>query len=183
MTEQICWGTTEELLPIVQALGCLTESLLMLERVPSAFLSDDERQRGICLRKFDAEEKLEVWEQGRIFHKDFELRWEKHDGVFVAVYIGKLKVLPMPHTKPLSDFEVQDDSYYLWGEKMTADTLTLIDQSETANLFLELQIPRLLRYPVSNRNERFRVKLSARHYMNPDTGTLEFYRFRQLEEV
>ena len=183
MTEQICWGAIEELCPIVQALDCLTEALVMLERVPSTFLSDDEQDEGICLRKYDAGENFEAWEQGRIFHNNFELRWEKHDGVFIAVYIGKLKALPMPHVKPLSDFEVQDDSYYLWGKKITVDTLKLINQSETANLFLELQIPRLLCYPVSNRNERFHVKLSARHYMNPETGALEFYRFRQLEEV
>ena len=183
MTEQICWGTTEKLLPIVQALECPSESLMMLERVPSTFLSDDERKKGICLRKYDASENFEAWEHGRIFHNDFELRWEKQGGAFVVVYIGEPKALPMLDTRPLLDFETQDDSYYLWGEKMTADILEIIDQQETTNLFLELQIPRLLHYPVSNRNERSRVKLSARHYLNSETGALEFYRFRHLEEV
>ena len=183
MTEHICWGTTEKLLPIVQALACPPTSLMMLERVPSTFLSDDEREKGICLRKYDASENFEVWERGRIFHKDFELRWEKQDEVFVVAYIGELAVLPLPHTMPLSDFETQDDSYYLWGEKMTADTLEKIDQPETTNLFLELQIPRLLHYPVSSKNNKSRVKLSARHYLNSETGALEFYRFRHLEEV
>ena len=183
MTEQICWETTENLLPIVQALNCPSGALMMLERVPNTFLPNDERQKGICLRKYDKDENFETWEYGRIFHNDFELRWEKHDGVFVAVYIGKLKALPMPNTKSLSDFEIQDDSYYLWGEKMTVDTLKLINQSEIANLFLELQIPRLLCYPVSNRNEKVRVKIAARQYLNSETGTLEFYRFRHLEEL
>lgn len=184
MTELICWGTTENLLPIVKKLDCPSESLMMLECVPITFLSDDERENGICLREYDASENFEAWEQGRIFHNDFELRWEKHDGGFVVVYIGEPKPLPMPHTKPLSDFDVQPDSYYLWGEKMTADTLKLIGQPETASLFLELQIPRLLCYPVSdNGNEKFRVKLSARHYLNSATGALEFYRFLHLEKV
>ncbi len=183
MTEQICWGKAESLLPIVKALNCPPESLMMLERVPSSFLSDDEREKGICLRVYDANENFEAWEQGRIFHNDFELRWEKQDGAFSTVYIGAEKTLSMPNVKPLSGFEIQDDSYYLWGEKMTADTLTLIAQPETANLFLELQIPRLLSYPVSNRNARFRVKLSVQHYLNLETGELEFYRFRHLEEV
>ena len=182
MTEQICWGTTERLLPIVQALACSPESLMMLEGVPSTFLSDDEQQKGISLREYDKGENFEAWEHGRIFHNDFELRWEKQSGAFCVVYIGKPKPLPMPDTKPLSDFETHDESYYLWGEKMTEDTLQ-IDQLEATNLFLELQIPRLLCYPVSNRNEKFRVKLSARHYLNSETGTLEFYRFRHLEEV
>ena len=73
--------------------------------------------------------------------------------------------------------------YYLWGERMTAGTLKLIDQPDAENLFLELQIPRLLSYPVSNQHDKSRVKLSARHYLNSETGTLEFYRFRHLEEV
>ncbi len=183
MTEQICWGTTKDLFPIVQALASPPESLMMLERVPSSFLSDDEREKGICLRKYDDGEDFEAWEYGRIFHDDFELRWEKQSEAFSVVYIGEPKALQIPDTKPLSDFETRDDSYYLWGEKMTEDTLKLVGQPKTANLFLELQIPRLLRYPVSNRNEKFRVKLSARHYLNAKTGALEFYRFRHLEEV
>lgn len=183
MTEQIRWGTTENLLPIVRALDCPPESLMMLERVPSTFLSDDEREKGICLRQYDASENFEAWEQGRIFHDDFELRWEKQDSTFTIIYIGEPKELPMLDTKELSDFEPHDDNYYLWGEKMTTDTLQSIGQPETANLFLELQIPRLLHYPVPNRNEKFRVKLSARHYLNAKTGALEFYRFRHLEDA
>ena len=185
MTEHICWGTTEKLLPIVQSLDCPPESLMMLERAPSTFLSDEERKQGICLRQYDANENFEAWEQGRIFHENFEMRWEKQDGAFHVVYIGEPKCLPLSDSKfkPLADSETQDDSYYLWGEKMTTDTLNLINQPETANLFLELQIPRLLSYPASNRDEKFRVKLSVRHYLNATTGALEFYRFRCLEEV
>lgn len=183
MTEHICWGTTENLFPIVQALACPPTSLMMLERVPSTFLSDDEREKGICLRKYDISENFEAWEQGRIFHDDFELRWEKQDSAFAVVYIGGTKELPMTNSRPLSNLETQDESYYLWGEKVTADTLELIGQPETTNLFLELQIPRLLHYPVSRKNKKFRVKLSARHYLNTETGSLEFYRFRHLEEV
>ena len=183
MTEQVCWGTTDRLLPIVQALECPEESLMMLERVPSTFWSDDERQDGICLRKYDLNVNFEAWEQGRIFHNNFELRWEYQGGIFVIVYTGVEKKLPVSHIKLLSEFEVRDESYYLWGERMTADVLKLLDQPVKINFFLELQIPRLLHYPVSNRNEKSRVKLSMRHYLNSETGALEFYRFRHLEEV
>jgi CRISPR-associated protein (TIGR03984 family) len=183
MTEQICWGTTEKLSTIVQALDCPPELLMMLERVPTAFLSDDEQKPGICLQKYDASENLEAWERGRIFHNNFELRWEKQGGVFVIVYIGEPTELPMPHIKSLSEFEIQDETYYLWGERVSAGNLKRIGQPETANLFLELQIPRLLPYPVSNRGGKSRVKISARHYLNLETGDLEFYRFRYLEEV
>ena len=183
MSEHICWGTTENLFPIIRALDCPPESLMMLERVPSTFLSDYKQEKGICLRKYNASENFEAWEQGRIFHDDFELRWEKQDSVFVVVYTGEPKTLPMLDTSALSDFEPQDDSYYVWGEKVTADNLELIGQPETTTLFLELQIPRLLHYPVSNKNKKLRVKLSVRHYLNAKTGSLEFYRFRHLEEV
>ena len=183
MTEQIRWGMAADLLPIVRVLDCPPESLMMLERVPSTFLSDDEREKGICLRKYDVSENFEAWEQGRIFHDDFELRWEKQDSAFAVVYIGEPKELPMLDTRALSDFDPHDDNYYLWGERVTADTLESIGQPETTDLFLELQIPRLLHYPVSSKNKKFRVKLSTRHYLNSETGALEFYRFRHLEEV
>ena len=183
MTEQICWGTAENLLPIVQALDCPPELLMMLERVPTAFLPDAEQKSGICLKKYDTSENLEAWERGRIFHNNFELRWEKQGGVFVIVYIGELTELPMPHIMSLSGFETQDETYYLWGERMSADTLKAIGQPEATNSFLELQIPRLLPYPVRNGSGKSRVKISARHYLNSETGDLEFYRFRYLEEV
>lgn len=183
MAEQICWGTSENLLPIVHALDCLPESLMMLERVPNVFLSDDEQKRGICLQAYDTNENFEAWERGRIFHNKFELRWEKQGSVFVSVYIGEPTELPMPHTESLSDFETQDETYYLWGERVSADNLKAIGQPEATNLFLELQIPRLLPYPVPNGSEKSRVKISARHYLNSETGDLEFYRFRHLEEV
>ena len=184
MAEQICWGTSENLLPIVHTLDNSQENLLvMLERVPHAFLSDDERKSGICLQTYEASENFEAWERGRIFHKTFELRWEKQDDIFVIVYIGEPRELPMGHIKSLSEFETQDETYYLWGERMAADTLKAIGQSEATNLFLELQIPRLLSYPVPNGSGKSRVKISARHYLNSETGDLEFYRFRHLEEV
>ena len=183
MTEQMYWETSENLLPVVQSLNCTSESLMIFERVPRTFLSDDEGQDGICLRKYDPSENFEAWERGRIFHNNFELRWENQGEIFVIVYIGVRKKLPMSHTKFLSEFEVHDESYYLWGERMTADARKLLDQPVKTNLFLELQIPRLLHYPVSNQDKKSRVKLSVRHYLNLETGTLEFYRFRHLEEV
>ncbi len=183
MAEQICWGTSENLLPIVHALDRPPELLMMLERVPNVFLPDDEQELGICLQTYNSSENLEGWERGRIFHDNFELRWEKQDGVFVIVYIGEPTELPMPHTESLSEFETQDETYYLWGERMSADTLKAIGQPEATNLFLELQIPRLLPYPVPDGSGKSRVKISARHYLNSETGDLEFYRFRHLEEV
>ena len=183
MTEQLCWGTTRDLIKIVSELTYPPETLMILERVPTSFLSDAERKNSICLRKYNPDENFETWERGRIFHNDFELRWEKHNADFVIVYIGESKTLTLPHIKLLSGVESHDVSYYLWGERMTADTLKSIDQPDAENLFLELQIPRLLSYPVSNQQDKLRVKLSARHYLNSETGTLEFYRFRYLEEV
>lgn len=182
MTEQICWGSSEKLLPILHALDCPSESLMMLERLPNAFLSDDQQKNGICLQNYDASENIETYERGRIFHNKFELRWEKQVGVFVIVYIGETIELPIPHNiKSLSDFVIQNEKYYLWGEKMPAAALKLMNQPEAINVFLEIQIPRLLHYPVLNQTGKKRVKISVRHYLNPETGDLEFYRFRHLE--
>lgn len=181
MTEQMCWGRSEKLLPILHALDCPPESLMLLERIPNAFLSNDEQKNGICLQVYDASKDIEIWERGRIFHNKFELRWEKQGSVFVIVYIGEPIELSMLHTKSLSEFETQDETYYLWGKKMSVDALESMNQPAAMNVFLELQIPRLLSYPVSNQDGKDRVKISARHYLNSETGVLEFYRFRHLE--
>ena len=184
MTEQICWGTVEVLLPIINTLDSSSEKLLvLLERVPQAFLSEDERKLGICLQTHEVSEYYEAWERGRIFDKNFELRWEKQDNVFIIVYIGEPRELPMPHIKSLEEFETQDETYFLWGKKISAENLKAIDQSEEKNLFLELQIPRLLSYPISSQGGGSRVKISTRHYLNAETGALEYYRYRHLEEV
>jgi hypothetical protein len=183
--EQIYWCRTEELNSVVQSLNCPPESLMMLERIPTTFLQEAQRENSICLRKYDADYDFDAWERGCIFNDDFELHWEKENGQFTVVYIGREISLPIfteEESVKLSDMQTEVVAYYLWGEKVTKDNLKLIGQPETANLFLELQIPRLLRYPVSNRNERFRVKLSVKHYLNPGTGVLEFYRFLHLEE-
>ena len=135
------------------------------------------------MKAYDPSKNIETWERGRIFHKKFELRWEKQDNVFVIVYIGEPTALPMLHTKSLSEYNIQDEAYYLWGKRMSADDLESMKQPKTIKVFLELQIPRLLSYPVSNQDGKDRVKISARHYLNSETGDLEFYRFRHLEEV
>ena len=96
MTEQLCWGTTGDLIKIVSALTYPPETLMMLEHVPTTFLPDGERKNSICLRKYNPDENLEAWERGRIFHNDFELRWEKHNADFVIVYIGEPKILTLP---------------------------------------------------------------------------------------
>ena len=181
MTEQMCWGSSEKLLPILHALDCPPESLMLLQRMPQAFLSDDERKNGICLQAYDVSKNIEMWERGRIFHNKFELRWEKQEGVFLIVYIGEPTALPTLDTKSLLEFETQDEAYYLWGERMSADALESMKQPEAMNVFFELQIPQLLSYPVSNQDGKNRVKISVRHYLNSETGVLEFYRFRHLE--
>ena len=182
MTEHIYWHRAETLNSIVQSLNCPAESLMMLERLPTTFLDDADRENGICLRKFDTDENFDAWERGRIFHEDFELHWEKESGEFTVVYIGKQIDLPTFTEEVREEMESQVVDYYLWGEKVMKDQLRLIGQPETENLFLELQIPRLLRYPVPNQDKKTRIKLSVRHYLNAETGTLEFYRFLDLEE-
>ena len=58
MTEQLCWGATGNLIPIVKKLNCPPEALMMLARLPNTFLSDAEREKAVCLEKYEAERKI-----------------------------------------------------------------------------------------------------------------------------
>ncbi len=183
MADTICWARLESLTDTIAALPTNKETLTLLERVPMVWLEEDARINGLRLEPFDPAVNFNLWERGRIFNPIFELRWEQVDGFFQAIYCGQEVNLPgfqLAEEPGLSTLSSKTRSYFLWGTRVKEDDLGLIGLPTGTQVFVELQVPRLLRYPVSPQAKR--VKLQVCEYRDV-TGTLVYYRFQKLEEV
>jgi hypothetical protein len=193
MGETIYWSTLPDLKPVIQALDCPPETLMILESIPQAFLSPQERQEGLRFEKFNPGEDFNLWARGRIFHPQFELRWEREGEVFKVVYMGSKNLAELGFQEE-KDLDLSHSSlvdYYLWGRKVEDEDLKKIGQPEggtsaaSQGLFVESQIPRLLYYPIegkSRQKKKFRIRLKVKEYLDPDTAKQIYYRFVGLEE-
>ena len=186
MSEIIQRARTADLVPAVTALAWPDPSYMLLERVPHAWLTEAEIENGLRLEKLDLTENWNRWERGRLFCADFELRWEKLDGAFQAIYVGPPVNLPgfAPADElTLDDKTIEIHSYWLWGKRVPDDKLATVGARRYPgqNVFLEFVIPRLLYYPVSDAAQQ--VKLRVCQYIDPKSGALAYYRFCGLEEL
>lgn len=186
MSDTIQWARLQDITPVVLALSWPeNRSYMCLERIPEAWMTNEELQNDLRLEKPSLTENWNAWERGRLFCETFELRWERQDGVFQAVYVGPPTDLPdfVPADLDLSDKIVQEHSYYLWGKWVPDDQLQTVgaQEQEGQRVFLEFKIPRLLYYPVSDATQR--VKLRVCEYVDPSSDQMVYYRFRGLEEV
>lgn len=184
MPENISWARCQDITACIHSIPWPEDAIMVLERVPEIWLTEQERELGIQIRLYDAKIEFNLWERGRIFCEAFELRWEKMDGQFHVVLCGE--PLPIENFSTvkeinLSEIKQRHQAYYLWGKKLTKDELVLVGSPSTEHVFLEMQIPRILKYPVSSQAQRVRVKVCE--YFQPDNGKLVYYRFLGLEEI
>lgn len=186
MTDVIQWAKLQDLSPIISELTWPERSYMVLERVPDAWLADGERENGLRLEAFDPAEPFNDWERGRVFCAAFELRWEKLDGAFQAVYVGppaNLAGFALAQELDLSAAKPEPHRYYLWGTRVPDDQLDTVgaEKRPGAQVFIELIVPRVLHYPVSP--QATRVMLSVIEYVDPDSGALLYHRFQGLEGI
>jgi|Deesub1362A_J573_1020465.scaffolds.fasta_scaffold00513_9 hypothetical protein len=183
MGEAIYQVDLRSLKQVIPVLPVTEDTLMLLQRVPGNWLSEEERAEGVRLERFDSATNFDQWEQGRIFNAEFELRWEQVDGTFHAVYCGDKKEPPgFAEVKEidLAALTTKQRSYFLWGERVKEEDLPVIGQSPGTLVFLEFQVPRLLHYPVSPQAKR--AKLKVLEYRDA-TGALVYYRFCGVERV
>ncbi len=179
MNDIILWAGLTDLAPVIAALTDPEPEWMCLERVPSAWLTKDEIQWGLRLEAFHPGENWNSWERGRLFGPAFELRWEKQDGIFRAVYIGASRAIPGFSSGELDLGEFTDRSYLLWGNRVPDEQLADVgaDLPAGQTAFLEFVTPRLLYYPLNVE----RVALHIREYTDLQNGALLYYRFVGLE--
>ena len=89
MGQAIYWAKVEDIAQLIELITWPADNTLMiLERVPARWLSQEEIKTGLRFETFKPGEMFNQWERGRIFNPDGELRWEKIDHRFWAVYVG-----------------------------------------------------------------------------------------------
>lgn len=182
MSDAIYWARLQDLNPAIEALPHSQDSLMILERLPVTWLDEATRQEGLRFDWLDLNENFNRWERGRIFNREGELRWEKAGADFQTVYVGAETALTgfkRDETLRLESARIEQRVYHLWGQRLTPAQLADIGQPPDEQLFIELIVPRLLRYPVAQPAER--VKLQTVEYFEPTTGERLYYRFQGVE--
>jgi hypothetical protein len=164
VAEIILTCPTVNLSAALQALAVPASAVMFLERVPSRWLEEDEVADGIRLAAYDGRTTWGVWERGRVFCDAWELRWE---GV-QASYTGPVATLPGFGPGPdLAGCKRRETVYYLWG-------------SRDRDRFLELQVARVLTYPVQGAAARLQLRVAE--WLGP-SGELLAWRCVGLKEA
>ncbi len=187
MADVILWARLDDPTPAVQALEWPDiVSYMYLEQVPHRWVSAPDMEKGLSLRHLDPNLDFRRWERARLFCQNWELRWEKQDGLFWCVYVGSDRELPDFERAPELDLSIAEPvskrCYYLWGLRVSDAALDIVgaDPQPGTQVFLELRVPRLLRYPVSS--DARRVKLVTCEYIDPASGQTLYHRCHSLQE-
>ena len=161
MSEIILTCADVALAATLGGLNVPANAVVFVERSSSRWLDESELADGIRLSPYDAGMPLESWESGRVFCDKWEVRWDKSH----AVYTGESADLAGFESGPdISSCARIEKSCYLWGKR---------DRER----FIELRIPRVLTYPVS---EGARVKLRVAEWFD-SAGRLVASRCVRLE--
>lgn len=195
--EMLYTGHVTDIAALIKACHFPQDSFVLVERQPKTIVGEHERQdllRFVLLKDVFDEDGFNIasYTSGRVFHSDFELRWEQ-DAVTVGktsvVYLGVERKLP-GLTK--SEWVVQPEGedkkqhYYLFGELLDQDKQSKmgLDRQEGYEYYAETRVPRLLRYPRVEGKQLQRLQLTAREYLLIDQKGEEqgrMYRFLKLK--
>ena len=178
MHDVILQGTIDDLRRLLSELDVSTRAWMLLERRDDWF--QKEGQEKIIFATFSREVEAEKWDQGCIFDYDSQLRWQRTNGEYRVTFSGTKPLISVLQAADLSlaDCEAKEVRYLLWGKKL--DNPEEYGIRSDSPVFLELQIPRLLTYPVSAKANR--VWLCVREYYSRQTGLLVHFRWFYLHE-
>ena len=184
MDEMLCTGSVDDIAALIDACQFPSDALFLAEAVPQHVVTAaKERQDLLRFTHFDAEIPFAKYTSGRIFHPDFELRWQKYDGKTEVVYLGTKRDMPLLKKDLKLKKSDKPKYYFLFGERLRPEELDLIGvpAEEREFAFAEVRIPRLLLYPAPQ-NAR-RVQLVVREYLDEETGEVNLFRFESLKEA
>lgn len=182
--------------------------LFLAENMPTRVIDPQKRQELLEFTFYSAKLSFANYTSGRIFHPDWELRWEHRSGTAHIVYLGqqspavqwamdhyRMKVKaqdnPIDHDgqNKLIDLQTLDKRkrcYYLFGTRLRDEDVRLIGSPARVGDFAELRIHRILRYPAPgsmSNDGKGRVKLTVREYLDRERGQVQFFRFQELKEA
>jgi hypothetical protein len=167
----------------------LQEGTFLGEDFPLHLVDTKERDTLIRFMPFNATLSYEMYAQyasGRIFHTDFELRWQREAERVRVLYIGNERKIPFLEVMEHPELEKRPEqqSYYLFGERLKnnqSDPSERIGKPVGAEDFAEARIPRLLHYPIKGK-KRY-AQLVVQEYLDKATGQLALYRFVEVKEA
>jgi hypothetical protein len=179
--EVLCAGSVKDISTFVVDCQFSPEAFVLLEMLPQRVIDKSERQDLLHFARFDDAIDIARYSSGRIFHKDFELRWKRSDDNIQMVYLGVERSLPrMQDVRwlDLKPYTSQLKSYYLFGKRLRSKQLAEIGSPAVEGDFAEVRIPRLLRYPAPEQARR--VRLVIQEYVHKQTDELVVFRFQDL---
>jgi hypothetical protein len=188
--ETVYAGPVEDITEFIQTCSFLSlsdsvGSLILLEKQSQKIVEKEDRQNLLLFMEYSCPvSNFSEYTAGRIFHEEFELRWEKIDSGVQVVYIGKKRVLPLltESADILKDCVRPTSSYYLFGKRLDEKVVESIGKPAQRGDYAEVRIPRLLRYPVKDERQNY-VKLNVYEYRHQVTNERILFRFRNLAEV
>ncbi len=178
MSEQTAWALLPDISTTIQAIVWAEDAYMYLEQVPQRFIDGQARQAGLCLKRYDAHTTFETWQRGRVFDAQHEIKWEWQGSKFHVVYCGSTTPANLtPYPLPAVDQRLE--YYYTWGQRVRSEDYELLGLNPEVPAFIELQIPRILYYPVAQTARRVQVSVKEFYGTN---GHLCYARWCGLRE-
>lgn len=186
--EAVYAGPVADIKEFIEACSFLSDSagsLILLEMQTQKVVGKEDRQNLLLFAEYSyPDSNFKEYTAGRIFHEEFDLRWEKINSGVQVVYVGKQQALPLltEGADVLKDCVRTISSYSLFGKRLGDEKVGNIGEPAQKNDFAEVRIPRLLRYPVKDEHKDY-VKLNVYEYRHKVTNERILFRFRSLAEV
>jgi len=196
MAEEILYtGSVDDIATLVATFKFSPKACVLVESMPQHVVK--ERQNLLRLTRLNAIHsfaELTNFTSGRVFDRDFELRWERVFGKTQVVFLGTKAVYQdtlrdVPELKQeeaaLQYLDSHPRYYYLFGQLLDADDRERmgIQTLEGEEYYAEVRIPRLLRYPdlkPDSSQKAQRVQLVVEEYTDKSTGQVKLFRFSGL---
>src|SRR5437588_400776 len=127
MTEMLCVGSVDDIGRLITECQFPSEALFLAEMFPQhVIVKAEERQDLLLFAHFDSRMPFAQYTSGRIFHQDFELRWESNDGKIQVIYLGVKCSLPALEQRELTlKKRAKPRYYYLFGERLSPEELVI----------------------------------------------------------
>jgi hypothetical protein len=191
--EVLSFGLVGDIVELIEACDFPEKTLLLIECQPDRVIDEADRVARRDLLRFErlypienVRAEIKRATSGRVFSENFELRWERLDQGFQAVYLGERREIPglEPDKEQILQHLTKKDEasrYYLFGTKLDTGKMHDPDLRGASGYFAEVRVPRLLRYPIET--EKQRVQLHVREYVDTETGEVQLFRFQNLREA
>lgn len=157
------------------------DSFALLEREPQRWENDN--SLGVQLIAYHDKLDPDFWTRGRLFNSDFEISWQRDQDnqAWLVSIIGCYEAVPdLPISSiDLTNCQVEQKTYFLWGQRLARPEIVGLQNNQPA--YLEVQIPRVLLYPVAGPGHS--VVIKVKEYYSQSTGEMVGYRFYGLEEI